>query len=228
MTENYYFAEGQPFSGRELDRLKAFLMGRGLDYDERITHTVCIMDEDTGEIAATGSLSGIILKCVAVSEKHHGQGLLNELMSKLYEIMVSKGTSHFVGFTKPKNLPIFNHMGLYPIVSTEHIVYLENRKDEFSKYLNRLREKADRMIDEKALERNHEVMEKISDELLNGELQKCANAGSPDTDIFPGYLIPAQDIPDYFINDKKNSLNYRQELFDSLKRTIAEAVKCMD
>ncbi len=224
MTENYYFAEGRPFCGRELERLKAFLKERGLDYDERITHTVCIMDEDTGEIAATGSLSGIVLKCVAVSESHHGQGLLNELMTKLYEIMFSKGTVHFVGFTKPKNLPIFSHMGLYPIVSTDHIVYLENRRDEFSKYLKRLSEKADRIADEKGMEKNSELMEKLREELLCEEIQKCADAGSPETDVFKGYLIPAEDIPDYFISDKENSMQYRQELFLKLKLTIAEAL----
>lgn len=224
MTDNLYFAEGQPFSGRELDRLKAFLKQRGLDYDEKITHTVCIMDEDTGEIAATGSLSGIILKCVAVSERHHGQGLLNELMTKLYEIMFSKGTAHFVGFTKPKNLPVFSHMGLYPIVSTEHIIYLENRKDEFTKYLTKLREKADRMTEERASERNDEVMREICKEIVEEEIRSCADAGSPDIDVFPGYLIPPQDMPDYFMPDKENSLHYRQELFDKLKETIAEAV----
>ncbi len=224
MTDNLYFAEGQPFSGRELDRLKAFLKQRGLDYDEKITHTVCIMDEDTGEIAATGSLSGIILKCVAVSERHHGQGLLNELMTKLYEIMFSKGTAHFVGFTKPKNLPVFSHMGLYPIVSTEHIIYLENRKDEFTKFLTKLREKADRMTEERASVRNDEVMREICEEIVEEEIRSCADAGSPDTDVFPGYLIPPQDMPDYFIPDKENSMSYRQELFDKLKETIAEAV----
>lgn len=212
MTDNFYFAEGCPFSGRELDRLKAFLKGRGLDYDQKITHTVCIMDEDTGEIAATGSLSGIILKCVAVSEHYHGQGLLSELMSKLYEIMYSKGTTHFVGFTKPKNLPVFSHMGLYPIVSTEHIVYLENRKDEFRKYLNKLGEKV------------REAGDARVEEILEEELDKCRNAGSPENDIFPGYLIPFSDIPDYFITDKENSLRYRQEIFDEVKKQIWKAV----
>lgn len=225
MTENFYFAEGRPFYGRELERLKVFLKGRGLDYDDRITHTVCIMDEDTGEIAATGSLSGIILKCVAVSERHHGQGLLSELMSKLYEIMYDKGTVHFVGFTKPKNLSIFSHMGLYPIVSTEHIVYLENRKDEFQRYLKKIRNKADRMIEERARERKVEVMEELSDEILKEELRECADAGSPDTDVFPGYLIPVSDMPTYFIPDKENSYRYREELFELLKKTIQEAIR---
>lgn len=212
MTDNFYFAEGRPFSGRELERLKFFLKGRGLDYDEKITHTVCIMDEDTGEIAATGSLSGIILKCVAVSEHYHGQGLLSELMSKLYEIMYTKGTTHFVGFTKPKNLPIFSHMGLYPIVSTEHIVYLENRKDEFRKYLNKLSEKVG------------DTGASGGEKILEEELEKCRNAGAPETDIFPGYLIPFSDIPDYFISDKENSLRYRQEIFDEVKKQIRNAV----
>ena len=211
MTDNFYFAEGCPFSGRELERLKAFLKGSGLQYDDKITNTVCIMDEDTGEIAATGSLSGIILKCVAVSQHYHGKGLLSELMSKLYEIMYNKGTTHFVGFTKPKNLPVFSHMGLYPIVSTEHIVYLENRKDEFQRYLKKLGEKAGAagMAGEKIFEQ---------------ELEKCRNAGAPETDIFPGYLIPVSDIPDYFIPDKENSFRYRQELFDKLKKQIVNAV----
>ncbi|SFG53400.1 hypothetical protein [Oribacterium sp. WCC10] len=225
MTDNYYIAEGRPFSGRECDRLKAFLKERGLDYDDKITYTACIMDENTGEIAATGSISGIILKCVAVSEHYHGQGLLSDLMSKLYEEMYNKGTVHFVGFTKPKNLDIFKHMGLYPIVETEHIVYLENKKDEFSKYLKRLREKSDKLISEfEDASENENVRCSALENVFMEELSKAAFAGDPETLTFPGYLIPAQQIPTYFIQDKENALAYREELVDKLKAMVRDAL----
>ena len=213
MTDNYYFAEGYPFMGRELERLKAFLKDRGLDYDENITYTACIMDENTGEIAATGSMSGIILKCVAVSQNHHGQGLLNDLMSKLYETMYNKGSVHFIGFTKPENLGVFGHMGLYPIVSTDHIVYLENRKDEFKKYLDKLREKTGK-----------EKCGSLKDDLLEQELIKCLDAGAPDRIAFPGYLIPPEQMPTYFIKDKEKSMEYRKELFLKVQEEIKKAI----
>lgn len=219
MTDNFYFAEGRPFMGRELDRLKSFLKERGLDYDDKITYTACIMDEKTGEIAATGSMSGIILKCVAVSQNYHGQGLLNDLMSKLYETMYNKGSVHFIGFTKPENLGVFGHMGLYPVVSTEHIVYLENRKDEFKKYLTKIKDEATEL-------RNSESYKSdiLIENILNRELLKCADAGDPERVTFPGYLIPSGQMPDYFIRDKEKSIEYREELYLKVQEEIKKAI----
>ncbi len=236
MTDNFYFAEGRPFAGRELERLKAFLKERGLDYDDKITYTACIIDENTGDIAATGSMSGIILKCVAVSQNYHGQGLLNDLMSKLYETMYSNGRVHFVGFTKPDNLGVFSHMGLYPVVSTEHIVFLENRKDEFKKYLSRLKEKSVKYGDISACIgagtgadwSDYNVEDKAGARLYMEELDKCKEAGSSDQVSFPGYLIPPEQMPTYFIKDKNKALQYRQEVFDRVKYEIQMAIGIYD
>lgn len=219
MTDNFYFAEGRPFMGRELDRLKSFLKERGLDYDDKITYTACIMDEKTGEIAATGSMSGIILKCVAVSQNYHGQGLLNDLMSKLYETMYNKGSVHFIGFTKPENLGVFGHMGLYPVVSTEHIVYLENRKDEFKKYLTKIKDEATELKNSESYKSDI-----LIENILNRELLKCADAGDPERVTFPGYLISSGQMPDYFIRDKEKSIEYREELYLKVQEEIKKAI----
>jgi len=235
MTDNFYFAEGRPFAGRELDRLKAFLKDRGLDYDDKITYTACIIDENTGDIAATGSMSGIILKCVAVSQNYHGQGLLNDLMSRLYETMYNKGSVHFVGFTKPDNLGVFSHMGLYPVVSTEHIVFLENRKDEFKKYLSKLRERSVKGGDMSVgndtgagVDLSDDAGDKAGTRLYIEEMDKCKEAGSPDQVSFPGYLIPPEQMPTYFIKDKDKALQYRQEVFDRVKYEIQRAIGICD
>lgn len=134
---DYEVRTGNPFTGHSLEQLRSFLKKEELDYDERITFTVELVD-DEGEIIATGSCEGNVLKCIAVSPEHQGQNLLAPVMSNLFQHLADEGIFHYFGFTKPKNKTVFTHMGLYPVAETDHVLLLENKRDGFKKYVESL------------------------------------------------------------------------------------------
>lgn len=127
---------GAPFSGREREELIAFLHRQELQYDESITYTVLL--EDEGTIAATGSCHNNVIKCVAVAPEYRGQNLLAEIMTRLTAHFFEQGITHYFGFTKPANRPLFEGMGLYPVAETERILLLENRRNGLKRYLAQL------------------------------------------------------------------------------------------
>lgn len=119
------------------EKLNSFLLQNDLLYDQLIEHTVCLTDE-TGNIAATGSISSNVLKCIAVDPKYRGEGLLPKIVTSLTNYAFSKGRKHLFVFTKPKNLQMFSDIGFYKIVSTDDILLMENKKDGIQNYLQNL------------------------------------------------------------------------------------------
>lgn len=224
MTEHLYVTEGHPFTGYEKERLVQFLEERGLSYDPDITDTIAIVDETTERVVATGSLSGIILKCVAVAEEYHGQGLLSEVMSRQYEILGARGITHFIGFTKPQNAGVFSHMGLHEVLRTEHIIFLENRNGGFQHYLKEnveiLRNDVDRFPPEEREMKTRELGEALYQKLW----EESAHIGEPETTRLAGYLIRREQIPTYFIKDRAHADTFCAELENKLKDVVRDAL----
>ena len=54
----------------KLNKVKNFLASSGLDLDDDIDTTICIMED--GNLVATGSRAKYLLKCIAVSEEARG------------------------------------------------------------------------------------------------------------------------------------------------------------
>ncbi|UMV45080.1 [citrate (pro-3S)-lyase] ligase [Paenibacillus macerans] len=123
-------------SGRDKDRLIAFLKTRGLTLDNDIQYAVAI--EEEGRIVATGAFSGRVLKCIAVDEAYAGRGLSARIMNHLIREQYRRGRSRLFMFTKPKNKMIFSELGFHIVVETPTAVLLENRKDGLSRYLDEI------------------------------------------------------------------------------------------
>lgn len=130
--------EGHPFTGRNLQRLKEFLAVMDLDYDENVEYSVCILDDDFS-IAAAGSVEGGVLKCIAVSPDHQGEGLTATLATQLIQYAMSQGRTHLFLYTKPKNQMMFQGVGFYPILKTDQILFMENKRGGFRRYVEGLR-----------------------------------------------------------------------------------------
>lgn len=129
---------GRPMKGRMLECLRAFLRANGLDYDEGVQFTAVLMEDD--QIAATASLDGGTIKCVAVSPMHQGEGLTAPLMTAIRQEAFDRGIDHLMLFTKPGNLMMFREFGFYPVIRTEDCLLMENRRtglDDFLKGLER-------------------------------------------------------------------------------------------
>lgn len=134
-----YEEYGTPFSGRKLDKLKDFLAGEGLSYDDTVEYTLLLSDED-GNIAATGSVSGNVFKCIAVSDEYQGEGLSATIITGLMKYALEKGREHIFLFTKPKNLAMFSDLGFYKIIRTEDVLFMENKRNGIKHFADELLE----------------------------------------------------------------------------------------
>jgi [citrate (pro-3S)-lyase] ligase len=118
---------GFPFRGKALEELRGFLARNGLKYDERIGCSICLVEND--EIAATGSLDGRVIKCVAVSPGFQSEGLAARIVSGLVGEAARNGVFHLFLFTKPENEALFGGLGFYTVAKTAEALLMENRKD---------------------------------------------------------------------------------------------------
>ncbi|HAQ41653.1 MAG TPA: [citrate (pro-3S)-lyase] ligase [Clostridiales bacterium] len=90
-------------------------------------------------MAATGSLEGNVLKCIAVSDSYQGEGLSAKIVTALTSEGMNRGHSHMFLFTKVENIQIFNDLGFYLIAGTNDAALMENKKNGISEYINSLK-----------------------------------------------------------------------------------------
>lgn len=129
---------GNPFKGKDREKLVSFLKEQDLEYDENITYSM-VLEED-GKIIGTASSHNNVIKCVAISREHQGENLLSTIFSHLVTHMFEQGIYHYFGFTKPKNKRLFEGVGLYKVAETDHVLLLENERDGIKKYIKKLQE----------------------------------------------------------------------------------------
>lgn len=132
-----YLETGSPMRGEMLRRVKSFLNECGLDWDEGIGYT-CALIED-GKIIACGSLDGATIKCVAVSPAHQGEDLTSRLITDLRARAFERGITHLMLFTKPKNERMFMPFGFYPVMRTDDVLLMENKRGGLDEYIASLK-----------------------------------------------------------------------------------------
>lgn len=231
MFENLFEESGKPFKGAKLDRLVSFLIDHELDYDNDIEFTVNLVDE-SGNIAATGSMKHNIFMCIAVSEKYRGDGLASRIITALQNHAHEVNISHLFLFTKPKNFAMFADLGFYEIVRTDDVLLMENTKNGVFNYINSLPQpegvktvgaivancnpftKGHRYLIETALKQCDAVHLFILSEdrsfFSTEERMKRVIEGTADLKNLyihgtSDYLISSATFPTYFIKDKSHA-----------------------
>ncbi|MBT9779294.1 [citrate (pro-3S)-lyase] ligase [Clostridium sp. MCC353] len=123
---------------REMKQLDALLEKEGIERDKNLEYTAGLFDEDY-QLAATGSCFFNTLRCLAVDSSHQGEGLLNQIISHLIEFQYGRGITNLFLYTKCATAKFFKDLGFYEIARVDgKVVFMENRRDGFSGYLNRL------------------------------------------------------------------------------------------
>jgi len=118
-------------------QLEEFLAKQNLDIDNTVEYTIAFFDR--GKMAATGSLGGRILKCIAVDEKYQNIGLSTAVVSDLIQNAYSKGRTHLFIYTKPENKNIFADLGFYLIAEVpSKVILMENRPFGIKNYLKEI------------------------------------------------------------------------------------------
>ena len=111
------------------------LESENLHIDSCLDTTYGLFDE-TETLAATASAYKNTLRCIAVRKALQGEGLLPLLMSELIADRNEHGFFNLFIYTKQEAAPFFEKLGFYPIVTVaDTLVFLENKKNGFEKYL---------------------------------------------------------------------------------------------
>ena len=231
-----YAEMGSPLTGAALARLKAFLRGCGLDYDESIGFTAMIMED--GEILAAGSLDGNTVKCVAVSPAHQGEDLAAQVMTMLVQEAAQRGVQHLMLYTKPHNQHLFEPLGFHSVMRTGSCLLMENRRGGFAQYLSSLPVSEEQPVG--CIVANCNPFTLGHRYLIETAARECACVHvfilSENRGMFPAdmrlemaragckdlpnvlvhptgpYMISSATFPDYFIKDKARSGDIHCEL----------------
>lgn len=136
---DYYITQIKPENHRENQALELLLKAEGIRRDANLDYT-CGMFDEQGTLTATGSCFGNTLRCMAVSSRHQGEGLINQIVTHLTEIQVNRGNTHLFLYTKCGSAKFFGDLGFYEIATVKNqVTFMENRKTGFADYLKKLR-----------------------------------------------------------------------------------------
>lgn len=121
-------------ANRQVD---ALLNRVGIRRDAHLDYTCGIFDDDWNLIA-TGSCFSDTIRCLAVDGAHQGEGLLAEIVTHLSEVQLQRGNRRLFLYTKPQSAKFFSDLGYYEIARTADLVFMENRKNGFSTWIDSL------------------------------------------------------------------------------------------
>ena len=138
----YFLTQVYPSDKRTLAQVDRLLVEEGITRDANLDY-ICAMEDEDGQVIATGSCFGATLRCFAVSHLHQGEGLLNQVVSHLMEYQMARGNSHLFLYTKIKSAKFFQSLGFYEIARVDGtLVFMENRRNGFPNYLAQLEKTA--------------------------------------------------------------------------------------
>jgi [citrate (pro-3S)-lyase] ligase len=120
----------------EVEEIKKFLKIFDVDYDfPDITYVI----RDNGEIIATGSASGNILKYFFAKCTYSGQGAIGVIYNSLLEYIMEKGYNSYFIFTTPNNKAIFESLGLNEVYATNSVMLLEGGFYNYDKWIDKVK-----------------------------------------------------------------------------------------
>ncbi len=123
---------------RTLRELTGLLEENGLIYENGLDETLLIRRE--GSLIGTGSISGNVLKCIAVKEGFKNTNSSGDIITNLINREYQKGRTELFLFTKPENKKIFARLGFFPVYEIkENIVLMENNPSGLENFLEGLK-----------------------------------------------------------------------------------------
>ncbi|MCX2961178.1 [citrate (pro-3S)-lyase] ligase [Rodentibacter caecimuris] len=136
---NHYSIGQVAFSDRNsLAQIDALLEQEGIQRDPNLDY-LCAMFDEEFNIIATGACFGNTLRCLAVSQFHQGEGLMNQVVTHLINVQMERGNAHLFLYTKCESAKFFYDLGFREIVRIpDQIVFMENKRNGFGDYLTRL------------------------------------------------------------------------------------------
>lgn len=125
-----------PLRGSKLNIWQTFLAKTGLTAEPDAGQTVLIWDD--GQLIATGSRTGNLLKYIGVDPARQGEGLLAKVLTALRQEAFREGHSRLFLYTKPINEPLFADLMFYPVAQTGDVLLMEDRRDGIREFIRQL------------------------------------------------------------------------------------------
>lgn len=222
----------------EIEEIKSFLNIFGVEYDYPDKTFVI---RDNGDIIATGSASGNILKYFFAKCTYSGQGAIGIIYNSLLEYIIEKGYNSYFVFTTPNNKNIFESLGLKEVYSTSSVMLLEGGFYNYNKWADGLIKEigpkagtrgaiivncnpmtlGHKFLMEKALQEVDELLIFVVEEDLSifpfearYNIIKSEFKNNKNVKVLKGgpYIISRGTFPTYFIKQKDKMLQIYTEL----------------
>lgn len=104
-------------NSKEVAAIEEFLARFDLTFDSTVEYTVALYRAE--RIVATGSLSGEVLRNIAVDQALQGEGLTAAVVSHLIRAAGQRGRYHYFIYTKPTTAHLFAGLGFSEIARAE-------------------------------------------------------------------------------------------------------------
>lgn len=230
---------------RNFNKWRRFLEKTGItEFSPRETSQVerTFVWEKDGEIMATGSIAGDVLKYIAVCSKVKGHGeTFNQLVSKLVNEAATMGRFHLFVFTKPQYVQSFGYVGFHVLAQVDDGAILEAGTPDVHDYINGLPHFNDQgrgrvagivmnanpftnghryLVEQASRENDHVYVFVVSQEaslFSFAERFQLVKAGCADLDnvtVAPGdhYMVSYATFPAYFLKDNQDVAHFQAAL----------------
>ena len=106
----------------------------GLSEMEPASQTALLWDDD--ELIGTGGRDKNLIKYIAISPQRQGEDLLSTVITQLRKNAFEDGYNHLFLYTKPSNKDVFSSLFFYPIVQTDKVLFMENKRGGIQDFIN--------------------------------------------------------------------------------------------
>lgn len=251
MMDEYFAVPISPTNKRARAQMDALLEREGIERDRNLTYSAAIYDDD-GQMIATGSLFENTLRCLAVDGAHRGEGLMAVIVAHLVQAQLERGNTHLFLYTKIDSAKFFAPLGFTEIARVDgRLVFMENRRDGFARYLKSLAPYADERpgaalvmnanpftlghaaLAERAARENERVVLFVLSEdrslvpykdRLAMVKAACAKYDNVSVVSSGSYMISSATFPSYFLKDADIVTRTHAELDATLFTRIAAAL----
>lgn len=124
---SYTFSQIKETDTRAHKQWQTLLADAGISRDQPADFTLGVFDEDYHLIAA-GSTHKNHLHSLVVDKPYRGKGLLNQLLTHLYDMQFNLGYHELYLKAEPGLVPLFNSFGFYEIAPVGEVIYMGNKK----------------------------------------------------------------------------------------------------
>jgi [citrate (pro-3S)-lyase] ligase len=121
-----------------ITHITEFLKQQHLRFESDVEYTHAIFKGN--QLIGTGSLSGSVLKCLAVDPLFQGEGIAARIVSRLIQEAYARSRDHLFIYSYSSHMAMFRELGFHEIITIpQGVSLLENKPHGLQQYLDLIR-----------------------------------------------------------------------------------------